>query len=136
MLNHTPAKSEAKKKDTKKAKTSKKEEQKPPDHCKTHGANWSHNTKDCRNPGVGNGNNGNKTWSCKADEDKKKSQKELATTSAKAVKGQVKKHLASAKKKRESDDNNEEGECFLDGFNYKQMESLTLNDNISDEISV
>ena len=89
-------------------------------------------------------NGGNKTWSRKADEDKKKSQKELATIIAKALKGQVKKHLASAKKKQKSDDDNEEGECFLvesltgklDGFNYDQMESLTLDDEISDEISV
>ena len=142
----TPTKSESKKKDTKKPKTSKKDEQKPPYYCKTHQANWSHDTKDCRNPNKENGNNngGNKTWSRKVDKDKKKSQKELATIIARALKGQVKKHLASAKKKRKSDNDNKESKCFLvesltgklDGFNCNQMESLTLEDKISDEISV
>ena len=57
----------------------------------------------------------NRTWSCKAEEDKK-SWKELPAIVAKGAKGQVKKELALADKKRKSDD--EKGECFL-------IESLT-----------
>ena len=106
-----------------------------------HGANWTHDTKDCRCPNDDDNGSKNKTWSCKAEEDKKKSQKELAAVLAKAVKGQVKKQLASTEKKCKSDSDNE-GDCFLlesltgklDGFNCEQMESLTLNDEVSDEI--
>ena len=112
-------------------------------HQKTHGANWTHDTKDCCCPNDGNSGDQNKTWSHKAEEDKKKSQKELTAIVPKAVKGQVKKQLASGKKKRKRD-SDDQGECFLvesltgkpDGFNYKQMESLTLDDEVLDEISV
>ena len=137
----TPAKPESKKKE-KKVNNNDKEGQKPPHCCKTHGANWTHDTKDCRYPNDGNNSNKNKTWSCKAEEDKKKSQKELAAVIAKAVKGRVKKQLASPEKKHKSD-SNDEGECFLvesltgklDGFNCEQMELLTLEDEVSDEVS-
>ena len=108
----TPAKLEPKKKE-KKAKTnntSNKEGWKPPCCCKTHGANWTHCTKDCRHPINDDSANKNKTWSRKAEEDKKKSQKELAAVIAKAVKGQVKKQLASTKKKCKSN-SDDEGEC-------------------------
>ena len=142
-----PVKSEPKKKE-KTAKTNtnnNKEGQKPPHCCEAHGANWTHDTKDCRHPNNDNNGSKNKTWSCTAEEDKKKSQKELAAVIAKAMKGQVKKQLASTDKKCKSD-SDDEGDCFLlesltgklDGFNRfncKQMESLTLNDEVSDEIS-
>ena len=42
----TPTKPEPKKKE-KKAKADRKEEHKPPHCCKTHGANWTHDTEDC-----------------------------------------------------------------------------------------
>ena len=111
-------------------------------HCKTHGANWTHDTKDCCYPNDHNNGSKNKTWSRKVEEDKKKSQKELAAVIAKAVKGQVKKQLASTEKKRKSD-SDDEGDCFLlesltgklDGFNCEQMELLTLNDEVLDKIS-
>ena len=140
----TPTKSEPKKKE-KKAKIDKKGDCKPPHNCKTHGPNWSLDTKDCRCPSNDSNDNKNKTWLRKAEEDKKKSQQELAAVIAKAVKGQVKKQLASAKKKCRSDDNNGKGrfKCFfvesltgkLDGFNCNQMESLTPEDEILDDVS-
>ena len=61
----------------------------------------------------------------------------------KTVEKKVKKQLASLDKKRKSDDSNSEGECHLlaalvdgkfDGFNYEDMEGLTLDDD--DSISV
>ena len=139
----TPTKPEPKKKEKKAKTNNNKEECKPPCHCKKHGANWTHDTKDCCCPNNDNSSNKNKTWSREAEEDKKKSQKELAAIIAKAMKGQVNKQLASAKKKCKSN-SGDEGECFLiesltgnlDGFNCKQMESLTLNDEVSDKISV
>ena len=79
----------------------KKSNKKPPHHGKTHGANWSRGTNDCCCPFK---DNRNRTWSCKADKAKKKSQKKLATVIAKPVKDQLKKELASADEKRKSDD--------------------------------
>ena len=122
----------------KKKKTS--SEGKPPHYCEHHGANWTHDTKDCRllNSKKSGGNKfGNKTWNRKATEASEQSKKELAVLIGKTVHKAIKKQLASVDKKRKSD---EDGECFLvealskdlDGFNYEAMEDLTIDD---DEVS-
>ena len=114
-------------------------------YCTEHGENWTHDTKDCRtlqNKAKGNNNNNNgrfqnKTWNRKSEEAKKEATKELATLIAK----QVKKQLAAADKKRKTDDDSDSDEdCALlqgltgalDGFNYEQMENLSIDD---DEVS-
>ena len=105
-----------------------------------HGANWTHNTKDCRFlKEKKTGGFKNKTWNRKASEASDQSKKDLAAILSKAVNKAVKKQLASVDKKRKSDD--EEGECYLvdtltqelEGFNYETMEGLTIED---DEVSV
>ena len=116
---------------------------KPKYFCKHHGENWTHDTKDCNV--LNNGNcHSNKTWSRKSDDAKKSSRKELAALINKTVEKKVKKQLASLDKKRKSDDSDSEGECHLldalvdgklDGFNYEDMEGLTLEDD-DDSISV
>ena len=122
----------------KKKKTS--SEGKPPHYCEHHGANWTHDTKDCRllnNKKAGGNKFGNKTWNRKATEASEQSKKELAVLIGKTVHKVIKKQLASVDKKRKSD---EDGECFLvealskdlDGFNYEAMEDLTIDD---DEVS-
>ena len=113
---------------------------KAPYYCEQHGANWTHNTKDCRFlKEKKTGGFKNKTWNRKASEASDQSKKDLAAILSKAVNKAVKKQLASVDKKRKSDD--EEGECYLvdtltqelEGFNYETMEGLTIED---DEVSV
>ena len=113
---------------------------KAPYYCEQHGANWTHNTKDCRYlKEKKTGGFKNKTWNRKASEASDQSKKDLAAILSKAVNKAVKKQLASVDKKRKSDD--EEGECYLvdtltqelEGFNYETMEGLTIED---DEVSV
>ena len=120
-------------------------------HCTHHGPNNSHDTKDCK---VLKGKSddksssskkpyGNKTWVRKAAESNSASKKELAAFVQKEVKKGVKKQLASVSKKRknDSDDESDAKDCFLleelskgiDGFNYNDMEKLSIND---DEVSV
>ena len=80
---------------------------------------------------------GNKTWNRKADEAKKASKKELAAFVKKAIAKGVKKELNSVDKKRKSSDDDSfdlnafEGE--LEGFNYKDMENLSLDDDDKSE---
>ena len=116
------------------------ENKKPPFYCEQHGANWTHDTKSCRflnNKKSGGGKFGNKTWNRKASEASEQSKKDLAVLIGKTVNKAVKKQLASADKKRKSDD---DGECFLvdaltkdlEGFNYEAIENLNIED---DEIS-
>ena len=118
---------------------------KPTHYCKHHGPNFLHNTEECnalKNSKSEGTNCSNKTWSRKAEEEKSKSKKELATLIAKAVNKGVKRQLASLDKKRKSDSDEEDGDCFLlntltsnlDGFNYEDMEKLSVDDG--DEISV
>ena len=126
-----------------KAKTSpnkkkKADDKKPPHYCEQHGANYTHDTKDCRflhNKKSGSGSkSGNKTWSRKANEASSNSKKELAALIGKTVHKAVKKQLASVDKKRKSDD---EGDCYLvdaltkdlDGFNYEDMANLKIDDD-------
>ena len=126
-----------------KAKTSpnkkkKADDKKPPHYCEQHGANYTHDTKDCRflhNKKSGSGSkSGNKTWSRKANEASSSSKKELAALIGKTVHKAVKKQLASVDKKRKSDD---EGDCYLvdaltkdlDGFNYEDMANLKIDDD-------
>ena len=87
----------------------------------------------------GNGKYGNKTWSRKADEAKKSSKKELAAFVKKAVADKVKKELNSIDKKRKSDDDSFDLNAFdgdLEGFNYKDMERLSIDDDSDGEVSV
>ena len=119
---------------------------KPTHFCKEHGPNFSHNTKDCRSINKTSGGSGkkkfsNKTWTRKSDDSVSASKKELAAFIKKQIKTSVK-ELASVDKKRKAD-SDEEGECLLletlngklDGFNYDEMEKLSINDD-GDEISV
>ena len=121
--------------------------ERPKHHCTERGKNWTHGTKDCctlQKKAKGNNNNNNnngrfqnKTWNRESEEAKKEATKELATLIAK----QVKKQLAAADKKRKSDnDSDSDEDCALlqgltgalDGFNYEQMENLSIDD---DEVS-
>ena len=114
-----------------------------PHYCKVHGPNYTHDTADCRVAKKGESSKGkcpNKTWSRKADEVTSSSKKELAALVAKTIKKEVKagvkKQLASVSKKRKSESTDSDEECALvqmletklDGFNYQQMESLSIND--------
>ena len=126
----------------KKKEDSSSDKKKQPTHfCKHHGPNWSHNTADCRT--LNNSKEGrstNKTWTRKAAESNALSKKELAALVAKSVTKTVKKQLAAADKKRKSDSDDEDGECYLvetltkdlEGFNYDDMEKLSLEE---DEVS-
>ena len=128
-----------------KAKTSsnkkkKADDKKPPYYCEQHGANYTHDTKDCRflaNKKTGTGRKSkNKTWDRKASEASEQSKKDLAVLIGKTVNKAVKKQLASVAKKRKSNED-EEGECFLvetltkdlDGFNYEEMANLKIGDD-------
>ena len=121
---------------SKKKKSS--QEGKPTFYCEQHGANWTHDTKDCRylnQKKSGGTRTSHKTWNRKAAEASEQSKKELAVLIGKTVHKAVKKQLASTDKKRKSDD-----ECFLaealtkdlDGFNYEAMENRNIDD---DEVS-
>ena len=118
-----------------------------PYFCKVHGPNYTHDTTDCRAAKKNDSSKGkypNKTWSRKADEVTSASKKELAALVAKTIKKEVKagvkKQLASVSKKRKSDSADSDEECALvqmlgkglDGFNYQQMESLTISDKDKD----
>lgn len=81
------------------------------------------------------GNNNNKTWSRKAEAEKTKTKKDLATV----IKKQVQKELASVDKKRKSSDDDDQNDLNvadldLSGFNYEDMDNLKIDS--SDEISV
>ena len=120
---------------------------KMPHYCKVHGPNYTHDTSDCRAAKKEKSSKGsypNKTWSRKADEVTSASKKELAALVAKTIKKEVKagvkKQLASVTKKRKSGDADSDEECCLvqmleknlDGFNYQQMESLSISDKKKD----
>ena len=128
----------------KKKKSSSDSGQKPPHYCEQHGPNWTHDTKDCRflNNKKSSGSSskfGNKTWNRKASEASAQSKKDLAALIGKTVNKAVKKQLASADKKRKSEDD----ECYLvdalnedlEGFNYEAMDRLSLKagDSSSDD---
>ena len=133
-----PKKSD-KSKDKKKS-SDKPAKKKAPYFCKQHGPNYTHDTKDCKflaNQSNGNkGSYSNKTWTRKAQDNGDKAKKELAAMIGKATRKAVK-QLAAAEKKRKSDDSDDEGnDCFLvetltkdlDGFNYDDMEKLSINE--------
>ena len=128
-----PIKPKAKSTPNTKKKSSDQDDKKAPHCCEQHGPNCTHDTKDCRflnNKKSGN-KFGDKTWNCKASEASAQSKKDLATLIGKTVNKAVKKQLASANKKRKSDEDND---CFLvqelskelDGFNYEAMENLHI----------
>jgi hypothetical protein len=143
----------SKNKDTNKKTDTSSRPKKKKFYCSHHGPNNSHETKDClviknkgRDKSSGNKKSTNKTWVRKAAEANSASKKELAAVVEKGVKKGVKKQLAamSSKKRKEfdSDDESETKDCFLleelskgiEGFNYNDMEKLTLEG--SDEVSV
>ena len=148
-LEEKPAASESSSSKTKKKSKDKSTEsaKKPPYHCELHGANWTHNTSECRaaKNKEKKGNFSNKTWKRKADESTDKSKKDLAVLLAKTVQDEVKagvqKELASMGKKRKnkSKDDDEEGECALvemfesnlDGFNYEDMDDMSVKSEVS-----
>ena len=112
-------------------------------YCKIHGKNYTHSTAECKV--LNNGDSKNKTWSRKSEEAKKASRKDLNALLEKKLSKVVKKQLASVEKKRKSDDSDSDEECHLldalsgklDGFNYEDMEGLSLEDQKdSDEFSV
>ena len=84
---------------------------------------------------------GNKTWNCKSNDAVSASKKELAAFIKKQVKTSVK-ELALVDKKRKAD-SDDKGECHLlealngklDGFNYNEMEKLSIDDD-NKEINV
>jgi hypothetical protein len=109
-------------------------------YCEIHG-HCTHSNEECRSNNKRyktdksdskNGNK-NKTWKCNADKETLVSKKELAVLIKKAVKKEV--SIKENKKRKSSDD--EEGflvECLskpLDGFNYKDMENLNIDDDES-----
>ena len=110
-------------------------------YCQLHGPNWTHNTSECR--GMKDkekaGKFTNKTWTRKADEVISKSKNDLAAFLAKTVKAGVKKELAAFGKKRKSKSDNDEQECALvkmfeknlDGFNYDEMDSMSVKSEVS-----
>jgi hypothetical protein len=130
--------------------------QKPTHFCKEHGSNFSHNTEECRTLAYKKGDSSekkksypNKTWVRKANEANSTSKKELAAFVQKEVKRGVTKQLAAISKKRknnsDSEDESDDKECFLleelskgiDGFNYNDMEKLSIHDaKNDDEVSV
>ena len=109
--------------------------------CQLHGPNWTHNTSECR--GMKDKEKStkfsNKSWTRKADEATNKSKNDLAAFLAKTVKDGVKKELASIGKKRKSKTNDGEQECALvelfeknlDGFNYDDMDSVSVKSEVS-----
>ena len=130
---------------------------KPTHFCKEHGPNFSHSTEECRTLAYKKGDSSekkkksypNKTWVRKANEANSTSKKELAAFVQKEVKKGVKKQLAAVSKKRKNDSDSEseseEKDCFLleelskgiDGFNYNDMEKLSIHDaKNDDEVSV
>ena len=132
----------------KKARTSN-TESKGTKFCLKHGK-CNHTSDECEylkkqvensNSSSSGGKFGNKTWSRKADDAKKSSKKELAAFVKKAVAAKVKKELNSLDKKRKSssDDDSFDLNAFdkeLEGFNYKDMENLSIDDASDGEISV
>jgi hypothetical protein len=129
---------------------------KPTHFCKEHGPNFSHNTEECRTLAYKKGDSSekkksfpNKTWARKANEANSTSKKELAAFVQKEIKKGVKKQLAAISKKRKNDsdseDESDDKECFLlqelskgiDGFNYNDMEKLSIHDaKNNDKVSV
>jgi hypothetical protein len=113
------------------------DERKPTHHCDKHGANFSHDTKDCN---ILNGNKrhkgndsknkfGNKTWQRKSDDSINVSKKELQAMIATSIK-QVKKDLNAAAKKRKSDDDDnvmDMNAMDLAEFNYTEMDNLKID---------
>ncbi len=116
--------------------------------CLVHGYNTTHATDACKKLQAeakclkadsphnkdGGRSSGNKTWSRRAEDAKKKTQKDLAAYVAK----QVKKEVASFTKKRKNEEDEASvhniEEIDLSGFNYTDMDNLKIDSD--DEISV
>jgi hypothetical protein len=152
-------KPKSKDKDTKKksnSSSSSSNKKKPTFFCSEHGPNFTHDTKDCKvlvaakkSGSYGNKKKpfGNKIWTRKVEENSGITKKELAALVQKAAKKEFKKQskeLASISKKHKSEDSDKDDddkECFLletltkdiEGFNYKDMEGLKIEDNDEDE---
>ena len=131
----------AKKKATVPSKKKDSSEKRGNKFCTEHG--WcGHSTKECHTLN-GDGKHSktsssekkqysNKSWSCKAEESKERSKKELAAFIKKQVSQGVQKELASMDKKRKASSDNEldMNAMDLDSFNYtKDVAGLELLDN-------
>ena len=119
-------------------------------YCLVHGR-CSHSSDECdvlkkraeeykSGKGDSKGRFGNKTWSRKASESTKSSQKDLAAFIKKAVASGVKKELNSIDKKRKAKDDDLDLNAFdedLKGFNYSDMDNLNIDsdDESSGEVS-
>lgn len=135
---------------------SKKDGGKPPakkkasNYCAYHGTNNTHDTKNCKvlkslreqkedKDNAKSGNSKNKTWTRKADEAKKKSDKELNALITKTVKAQVKETLAAISKKRRSDDESSDDEMNKLDFskcNFDTMNKDSDDDSIISTVSI
>ena len=122
-------------------------------YCEIHGSG-SHDTSECfkikalkkqksddASDKKSNGKFKNKTWSKKAEESAQQSKKDLAAFVKKQIAKGVKKELKSIDKKRKADSDDEfDLNAFdkdLEGFNYQDMEGLSIEDDKSDgEVSV
>ena len=121
-------------------------------NCLLHGKG-SHSTDECRtlqnqakklkaNYDSGNQDSGkskNKTWSRKAQDNKDKTQKDLAAFIAQTVADEVAK--AAKKRKPDEDESSEDGELLafektLKDFNYEDMENLSLDDKVTNSVDV
>jgi len=118
-----------------------------PYYCKLHGANYTHDTEDCRaSKRSGDSKKSpHKTWTKKATENSEDTKKEIAAIVAKELKS-VKKQLAAVVKKRKaSTESSNDGYLAetlastkdLDGFNYETMDTMdsgTANDAIDVDV--
>jgi hypothetical protein len=112
-------------------------------YCAYHGPNNTHDTKECKvlktlreqkkDKDEKSGGSKNKSWSRKADEAKKKSEKELNALIDKAVKTKVKETLAAISKKRQSDD---ESDDEMNKLDLSQMDFDRMSKNENDDDSV
>ena len=118
---------------------SKSSNDKPKYYCKKHGENFSHDTEDCKFLNGGDkkhksnnyqGSN-NKSWK-KSDESVTVSKKELQAMIASTTKQTIR-DLHAAEKKRKSSDSDLDlnllaGDKDLEGFNYRDMDDLKIED--------
>jgi hypothetical protein len=109
-------------------------------YCAYHGGNNTHDTKDCKvlkalreqkKEKDEKSGSKNKSWNRKAEEAKKKSEKELNALIDKAVKTKVQESLAAISKKRRSDDENSDDELNKLDFSKLDFDTMSKNDDDS-----
>ena len=122
-------------------------------YCHFHGHNTTHDSNGCRtlkkmaeSTTRSDGSDskkrfGNKTWKRKADDNKSKTKKDLATFIKKTMRKELNSFAASKKRKTsDKDDESSFDEAELDnmdlsGFNYQDMENLSIDDKSEGEVS-